>query len=447
MIINQNCNFEIKNLFKEFENNQKPIEVNFRELVDWIPYKNRGTHFIHPYPAKLLMHIPHFFLNNEILSKREDLILDPFCGSGTTLLESLLSSRNSVGFDVNPLAVLISKVKTSKLSENKLKKLVKKITSKLRVFDSLDVPNVLNIDYWYDKKTILELSSIKRIIDAEEDDRYKDWLKVCFSILVQKKSLSDPNVSVPVKLNPDKKSKSKTRRKLELDLIKRIKEENTFELYISILNKSILQIRELNQMLAIHNDVKVFQQQINNLEYSLKNSYKNKFQLVITSPPYAGAQKYIRSSSLSLGWLEMDKEKKIVQLKRESIGREVYRNYEVNNIGNTGIKEANQFVQKIENINPTRAKIISNYLQEMREALKNVYNLAKPGGYFVLIMGNNEVCGHSFNTQKYISEISEGLGFNKKLTLIDVIKSRGLMTKRNKSASLITREWVHVFEK
>jgi hypothetical protein len=71
----------------------------------------------------------------------------------------------------------------------------------------------------------------------------------------------------------------------------------------------------------------------------------------------------------------------------------------------------------------------------------------KPKRYMVLIAGNNRVCGKRFMTEHYLRRIAEDEGFTLVLRLVDDIRSRGLMTKRNKTASVITREWVLVFRK
>src|SRR3954464_15341026 len=82
----------------------RPISIQFRDIVDWLPSIDRATHLIHSYPAKLLVHIPVFFLSNELLSQQGDAVLDPFCGSGTVLLESLLAGRRAVGAETSPIA-------------------------------------------------------------------------------------------------------------------------------------------------------------------------------------------------------------------------------------------------------------------------------------------------------------------------------------------------------
>ena len=83
----------------------------------------------------------------------------------------------------------------------------------------------------------------------------------------------------------------------------------------------------------------------------------------------------------------------------------------------------------------------------MQKALDESYRVLKKGRYMIIIIGNNNVCGHQFNTKHYIAEYLESKGMQLELQLIDDIKSYGLMTKRNKTADIITREWILVFKK
>ena len=66
-------------------------------------------HRLHSYPARFIPQIPKRAITR--WSKPGDLVLDPFCGSGTTLLECSLAGRNSIGIDNNPVATLISRAK------------------------------------------------------------------------------------------------------------------------------------------------------------------------------------------------------------------------------------------------------------------------------------------------------------------------------------------------
>src|SRR5579884_1205581 len=69
------------------------------------------THDYHRYPAKFIPQIAARLIKEN--SGKGDLICDPFVGSGTTLVEAIVNGRRMYGSDINPVAVLISKAKTT----------------------------------------------------------------------------------------------------------------------------------------------------------------------------------------------------------------------------------------------------------------------------------------------------------------------------------------------
>lgn len=83
----------------------------------------------------------------------------------------------------------------------------------------------------------------------------------------------------------------------------------------------------------------------------------------------------------------------------------------------------------------------------MEDALNESVRVLRKGHYMILIIGNNCVCDYKFNTKKYLTEYLSKKGMCLELEMIDDIKSYGLMTKRNKTANIITREWILVFKK
>src|ERR687884_836238 len=99
-------------------------KINYLTSLDW-GLQNAdtryATHSFHPYSAKYIPHIPHYLISE--LSKKNDVILDNFMGSGTTLVESKILGRNAIGIDINPLACLVSKVKITNLRKSDLKKI------------------------------------------------------------------------------------------------------------------------------------------------------------------------------------------------------------------------------------------------------------------------------------------------------------------------------------
>ena len=443
---------EVQRLLDIYSATNIPIEISFKELLPQLNKADRVTHLIHTYPAKLLMHIPFFFLNNNIFSKKGDLILDPFCGSGTVILEAILAGRRGFGADANPLARIISKVKTFRFDIELLRIYSQQVYVKMEQLTGAPKPFVCNIDYWFLPQVQNSLSIIAKAIDDISNPNYRDFFLVCFSNCVKKVSLADPRVTVPVKLRLEQYSESHplyntTKRKLE-----NVKNINVYAKFKEIVEANVNRAENFN----LFNSYNFCGEIISNDARSLNNNDTREktdialesINLIITSPPYAGAQKYIRSSSLNLGWLNFIGDSNTLKdLENKNIGREHYPKDRYKYFTPTNISSADILLKEIFNVNPLRALIAGNYLIEMREAFRESIKHLKPGGYFVLVAANNVVCKKEFKTQEYLMEIMEELNMKVILRLIDDIKSYGLMTKRNKTANIITREWVLVFQK
>lgn len=439
----------IEHYIKRYKRSQRPIPVSFKKTLRELNYSERYSHLIHSYPAKLLMHIPYFFLNNEIFSKKGDYVLDPFCGTGTVLLETMLAERKGLGADANPLARLITEVKTEKYNKSELEETLEIIVSKSKEYKKATTPDVVNIDHWFPKKTQIDLAKLLKAINNIKNTKIRSFFLVCFSNCIKKVSFADPRVAVPVKLNPDRFKKDKKKYEEVKKHIRKIKRVNVINKFREIAVQNIERIDCLSSETKTLYKTKVISSDARVLTKSLKSKERFKagsVQLVITSPPYAGAQKYIRASSLNLGWTGMAKSDELLALDKKNIGRENFRNNELN-IKKTGIKKADALINKITEIDQVRAKIIAQYLIEMKAAISESIRILKKNGYFVLIVGNNKVCGKEFNTQQYLTEFIEKKGLKLVFKLIDDIKSYGLMTKRNKTADIISREWVLVFKK
>lgn len=437
-------------LCNEYKKTQAPVSVDFRELVGWVRLGDQLAHQIHPYPAKLLPHIAHFFSRlRSIDGPKINCVLDPFSGSGTVALEASLAGLEPFVADANPLALLISIVKTTPLDAERLVFNLNSILKRYRRIKKAPTIEIVNQDLWYEPKTKAKLELLSRSIDEGElDESYQNFFRVCFSVVARKASFADPSISVPVRLKERSsfscERNAKIRARLQWAAAPDIAEE---------FNKNCLanieRVRACNEIFpgrkgAIHvgNDARHLQSPI-----SSEPLAADSVPMIITSPPYGSAQKYVRSSSLSLNWLGLASPKQLSDLESRSIGREHVSAFRNESVAWELPDEFMNLTNEIERTNPIRAEITRRYLHEMKDAIAEMARVTKKGGRVVIVIGNNQVCGNVLRNDRFISLAFRDHGFSLELALLDDIKSRGLMTKRNKTASIISRESVLVFKK
>lgn len=442
--------YYIEKFITEFSQKKEPIQINFREIIPEINSYERYTHLIHTYPAKLLCHIPYFFLQTDFFCPKNGIVLDPFCGTGTVLLEANISGRNAKGADANPLANLISKVKTTYIKKEDLQKTLEIIISKVKRFNTNESLDTSSISNWFSKSTIQQLWHLECIIKKIKNKKHQDFFMMCLSNLVKKVSFADPSISVPVKLNPMRFTQNIDKMESIKFKLKTLENIDVYDKFENICQLNINRIDSLKDIYSkgitseiISNDARILTNKIESEEILPNES----IDLILTSPPYAGAQKYIRSSWLNLYWLGTKNREDIRLLNKKNIGRENYHKTDIIKI-TTNIKAADDILTSLYNEGKyERAFIVGNYLNEMKAAIDESIRVLKTGGYMVIVIGNNTVCGRPFDTQDYLTTYITSKGLRLQFKLIDDIKSYGLMTKRNKTASRISCEWVLVFKK
>ena len=152
-------------------------------------------HNLHPYPAKFIPQIARRAI--ERWSKPGETILDPFCGSGTALLESALLGRNSIGVDNNGVATLISRAKTLTYSDYDLELFSEKIKEVERetsnnsaywkdLVNGIDTrPFYKGVEKWFDEWAIKDLSWLRHKIQQLPDPAFTLAMAVFSSIIVQ----------------------------------------------------------------------------------------------------------------------------------------------------------------------------------------------------------------------------------------------------------------------
>jgi hypothetical protein len=419
---------DFERLEETYRQRKKAVPVNFRELVPLHSGVDRASHLLHSYPAKLLVNIPIFFLNSKQLGFRNGVVLDPFCGTGTVLLEAILAGHKAVGADANPLARLIAQVKVTPLDPVVLHAACQTISKLSKRIKPLRFSPVVDVDRWFDPDVKVDLGRLLGAVQEIDDPPTRRFMQVCFSNCIRKVSRADPRMSVPVR-----------NRKVSEALVANVAE--VFERCV------LLNIQRINTLWAANARFADATHIVDDARHLGKGRLSINADLIITSPPYLGAQKYIRASSLSIGWLGLAPENKLRQLERQSIGREHFSKTEYETLETPDVKGVGAHLQRVWKRNPLRAHIAATYLKEMNQALSEACFHLRKGGHFVLIIGDNSLCGAPFPTSRYLRNMLYDAGLDLRLALVDDIRSRGLMTKRNKTAGLIYREHIYVFQK
>lgn len=432
---------QLIDFYRSYQNDGEPIAVNFRELAKELNKPERYTHLIHSYPAKLLANIPFFFFASDELCPENGIVLDPFCGTGTVLLEAALSGRVALGADANPLAELITRVKTNYIPGETLPNTLNTVLRRAKLYRrQTEHPDAVAV--WYSPSSLKQLSNIQRSVGEIVDVSVRPFFELCFSCVARKVSYADPSISVPVHWNPERFNANPSREEEVRKKLESLKTVDVYAKFEATCKANIARIGTLNGIIREDAAARIVSNDARQLGLE-----DNSVDMILTSPPYAGAQKYIRASWLNLYWLNLVSLEGVRELKRHNIGREDYKKEEVFE-SYTGIEAADAVLKDLyQSGKMKRAFLAANYLNEMKVALDESCRVLRPDGYMVIVIGNNTVCKRQFDTQDYLTTYLVGKGMKLQYKLIDDIKSYGLMTKRNKTADTISREWILVLKK
>jgi len=417
-------------------------EWNLREKYGkTIPSTSYITHGIHPYTAKLIPHIPRYLISK--YSKENELVLDGFCGSGTTLLEAMLLSRNAIGIDINPLAILISKVKTTPLDIEETSSsiaLLKKIIKENNQIDCVKFPN---INHWFCPEAQNELSQIRFCLLNSENkfdpDIYRFFL-VCFSSIIRKSSNADPRMAKTY------------RSKRILEKIAKGWIPTPIKYFEEALDRNFEKIKSFLEVQRLKNTyVKAFEGDAKRTPDILQLNEISTPDLIITSPPYINAQDYFRSYKLELYWLGLAMPEDISFLRRQTIGNDYVSGFDRDSIPISTDPVLEKILSKIWNngqkSSNEKSYVVSKYFWDMQDVMDKLYEVLKPNGYFCLITGNNTICGVEIPTYKILINIADRIGFSLIKVGRDMIMNRSLPPRRKHIGGIIKEEWITIFQK
>ncbi|MFA7301842.1 MAG: DNA methyltransferase [Candidatus Shapirobacteria bacterium] len=397
-----------------------------------------STHCIFKYPCKFIPHIPRWFIKKyaSVDTKRQG-ILDPFMGSGTTLVEASLLGYPSYGVDIDPLSKLLSSVKTTPLSSgdfsiirsfvSEYESIIKKPQQFLKKSKKY-IPDKELIKYWFSDSTINDLALIRFLIHDNfnkfKNTNVKNFLEIVLASIIRKVSKADDQSPKPYISTKIKK-----------------KHVVVFDEFFKKLVKYIYAIKDFSDNQGGGVNIIGFDAR----KIDKKSLRSGSVSLAMTSPPYINAFDYVRSLKLENFWLDGFDKKKLDELYEHQIGSEKIKTPK--EIPIYGLKELDLVLAKIYSLDKKRAWITFKYFQAMKENLESVFSCLDKGGFYCIVVGNSRIRGFEVDTSSILLKIAKEVGYKKRLNFSYIIRNRYLRIPRSGRGGFIPKDYILVLEK
>jgi len=372
------------------------------------------THSYHRYPAKFIPQIVSRLV--EKYTKESDLVVDPFGGCGTTLVESKVMGRSSIGVDINPVAILITKAKITPIEPLKLEQEFINLKYRIASYNNkirIKTPKHERIDYWFKPEDKRKLAFIFSEISKLKNRDVRNFFFCGFSNILK-------NCSIWLQ-----KSNKPTR---DLDKIPS-EPIKTFLKQIKMMLRGNAQFYEL---LKKKNYLKV-PSQVFCTDARTVPTKNNTVSLIVTSPPYVTSYEYADLHQLTALWLGYTKD--LNDFRKRFIGTSYYSKKDIVLNSSTAEDIKEQLLKK----DRKTADEVSTYFSEMNQVFMEMKRILKKSGKTCIVIGNTSLKGVDILNAEVFTEQLQNLGFK----IDDIIKreipSKNLPSARNEKTGRFAR--------
>ncbi len=351
---------------------------------------------VHPFPARMAADLVLDIIAENSRSLR---ILDPMSGSGTVLAVARSKGHRAIGVDIDPLAVLISRVWTTPANAKVVKETADKVLSRSRhIFSSLrkrdaypirsEVETQRFIRYWFDDYARRQLASLSMAIREVRDERIRDILWCAFSRLIITKQ---SGASLAMDLSHSRPHRTYNRAPTK-----------PFRKFLLAVNH-VVENCVSRRSRSYGPTTRVYEGDARRLP--LKDNYVD---LVLTSPPYLNAIDYLRCSKFSLVWMGYQT-RDLSCVRAMSVGAE---------IGKKDIhedQEIQSIISKLKlqpKLRTRQESILARYIDDMRHVVRETARVLNRNGKAVYVVGENTVRGTFVPNSKIIKIAASTVGLH-----------------------------------
>jgi hypothetical protein len=322
------------------------------------------THGFHAYPARMHPQIARTVLQAWAQPKAR--LLDPFCGSGTVLVEGMCAHARGTGVDLNPIALRLSEIKCARRDAATRARFVERLehvvaASKLRVRGRVRVRAPLGPDErkWYEPHVLAELGGLHAEIAGVKPKSDRRALEMVLSAIVVKFSRQRAETSAePVEKRIGKGIVTDFFDRKARELVRRW--EALFETCVGGVSPF------LHEGDATKLDAVV---------------PRRRFELVVTSPPYGGTYDYATHHERRLPWLGIEPRR----LRQRELGAR-------------------------RNLSGDRGDAVRAWDRELSAALTSIAGVLTPDGLCVLLLGDGDVGGRRVEADAQLRRLAPAAG-------------------------------------
>lgn len=382
------------------------------------------SHCFHTYPAMMIPQVARELINR-YKNKDTKLIFDPYMGSGTTLVEAKLAGINSIGTDLNPLARLITKVKTEKLKTEEIDEIKEKILLfKKNIFEKEFNINKINVfipefsirDNWFNSVTLKELGLIKNFIENIKNLKIRNFFLIAFTEIIRLVSYTRNGEFKLYSIESKKKETFNP---------------DTFKIFLEKLNENYNGLKKYNSKISDTVNTKIYD--FNTIFGIPNNILKNEsVDLIVTSPPYGDSRTtvaYGQFSRLANEWLGFNNPAKLdSMLMGGKKSKETFR---------FKFPLLDNILDKIKRNDEKKSKkreleVISFY-KDYENSISNVSKIVKKNGIVCYVVGNRRVNDMELPTDEITKFFFEENGFKHIETIIRNIPNKRMPLKTSPS--------------
>lgn len=383
-------------------------------------------HGLHPFAARFPFGLAGYFVDG--LTRRGDVVLDPMCGSGITLLEGWLAGRNVVGVDLDPLARRQSSARTSALDREAvritgnavLERAVELHAGKSHPMDPLaavrggmDDATLKFLDYWFFPETQQELAALILAIRAEGHPGLRNVLEVVFSSTIVTKSGGVSRARDLAHTRPHRVADKRPRSALR-----------QFEILLNRAAGAYARVdgNEVGQGNVVAGDSRLLPLQDESVD------------LIVTSPPYANALDYMRAHKFSLVWLG-DPIPRLSDLRGRYIGAE--RQSSTADNSDTLPASVRAVVGELGERDAARSRVLNRYFQDMAAAISEMRRVLRGGSAAIIVVGPSVMRDALVPTHQCLADIASAVGLDVvRVAPRNLDRDRRMMPARNGSRGI-----------